>query len=338
MYRSAGLLLTTALLACPAVYYDHRDSTRRSDDGSGDSATPLPCEWTPCWRVADSPTLGCVDDTGETAVDCSSLSAAAGQDGTLVWPAPSMSLDGLEATDNLTGLTWWRTAFGPTDREGAITACDGLDPSEWRLPTYLELVTLVDHGHSGDPNTSPALDTSVFGGVPADWLWSSEPRVGSTFSFWVVDVSRYVTSTRVESDAGGYVLCVRGDSLPDERFRDENGVVVDRKTGLTWQNSGLAIAADWSGAFGACAALGDEWQLPTIKELATLVDRARAQDALYPVFVNPAGARYWSSTPWLHLPLWPPEVMILASELGSYDTAALSPLTPHHVRCVSRNR
>jgi hypothetical protein len=77
---------------------------------------------------------------------------------------------GREVRDRFTGLTWLLEA----DRayrswNDAGNHCTALG-SGYRLPTYKELLTLVD-----PTRANPALDTQVFQGLVQDWFyfWSS---------------------------------------------------------------------------------------------------------------------------------------------------------------------
>ena len=97
--------------------------------------------------------------------------------------------------------------------------------------------------------------------------------------------------------------------LPDEeRFeqvmpRGRNSqAVLDRETGLVWQRDTSDSQYDWYGAQTYCYGLEiggrKGWRLPTIDELATLVDSSQISPALpdgHP-FTNVKFADYWSST------------------------------------------
>ena len=78
--------------------------------------------------------------------------------------------------------------------------------------------------------------------------------------------------------------------------------VLDRETGLLWEQSPGTTARTWSSALSYCFAkkVGGckGWRLPTIEELATLVDDRQSNPALpsgHP-FSNVQSSWYWSAT------------------------------------------
>ena len=83
---------------------------------------------------------------------------------------------------------------------------------------------------------------------------------------------------------------------------DSKAIVNDNATGLSWQDDADASSytATWQGAIDYCEALTlggyDDWRLPNINELYTIVDRGRSDPAIAAVFVNTASSGYWSST------------------------------------------
>jgi len=80
--------------------------------------------------------------------------------------------------------------------------------------------------------------------------------------------------------------------------------VLDKETGLVWEKSPSTSTTDWATAFRACngESLGNRkgWRLPTLQELASLVDPTQSGPALpagHPftnVSLTPSG--YWSAT------------------------------------------
>jgi hypothetical protein len=93
-------------------------------------------------------------------------------------------------------------------------------------------------------------------------------------------------------------------SAPDGRYTYPTAdTVYDTKTKLTWQRSISPGTYEWAGAKTYCAGLnlnGTGWRLPSIKELATILDRSRSRPAIdtYAFLDTPTYLAYsWSSTP-----------------------------------------
>ena len=91
-------------------------------------------------------------------------------------------------TDNVTGLMW-QQAVPSTNYTWANAAayCPTLTlagHSDWRLPSVIELVSIVDLGQS-----SPSINGTYFPNTPAYWFWSSSPVAGSPSLAWDVNFS-----------------------------------------------------------------------------------------------------------------------------------------------------
>jgi hypothetical protein len=92
------------------------------------------------------------------------------------------------------------------------------------------------------------------------------------------------------------------------RFTDNgDGTVTDRCTGLMWQKETADVngdgVSDWASfcdALAYCEDLSfaghDDWRLPNIRELQSIIDYGRRAPAIDPVFGAFAEASYWSST------------------------------------------
>ena len=96
------------------------------------------------------------------------------------------------------------------------------------------------------------------------------------------------------------------------RFVDNgDGTVTDNCTGLMWQKDTADTNGDgqstdqdflgWCEALAYCENLSfaghDDWRLPNVRELQSIVDYGRFDPAVEPVFsVLPENAAYWSST------------------------------------------
>jgi Protein of unknown function (DUF1566) len=81
-----------------------------------------------------------------------------------------------------------------------------------------------------------------------------------------------------------------------------SAAVLDRETGLVWERSPAATEQNWFAAQSLCnnKAVGGRkgWKLPSLQELASLVDPVASNPALpagHP-FTNVQSSRYWSAT------------------------------------------
>ena len=92
-------------------------------------------------------------------------------------------------------------------------------------------------------------------------------------------------------------------------FTRSNGIVTDNKTGLQWQddysdNGGDIKSAKWTDAIAYCESLSlggyDDWRLPNIIELRSIVDRSLFNPAIDPTFLSVTSDYYWSSTTHAH--------------------------------------
>ncbi len=90
------------------------------------------------------------------------------------------------------------------------------------------------------------------------------------------------------------------------QFTKVANIVSDSKTGLQWQdnNETNSTAYSWQEAIDHCEALTldslDDWRLPNINELKTLIDRSKREPAIKENVFEYIGTNnyysYWSST------------------------------------------
>lgn len=86
---------------------------------------------------------------------------------------------------------------------------------------------------------------------------------------------------------------------------DEKEVVVDKSLGLTWQdNSATKNKRTWAKSKSFCRDLSlggyDDWRLPEISELSSLVNISKESPAIDDIFKNGNDSGYWSITNSLH--------------------------------------
>lgn len=115
-------------------------------------------------------------------------------------------------TDNRTGLVWLpsKTMAFKGDLAGFDSArafCDGLGDAgtKWRVPTRIELATLIDYSRH-DPAVDPGIS---IGAAFSGWYWSSSVvrPVTTKYLFWSVNFSTGdVSDTRTDARI---VMCVK---------------------------------------------------------------------------------------------------------------------------------
>jgi len=210
-------------------------------------------------------------------------------------------------TDLVTGLTWEANVDQTVYRQDeAVDYCKNKG-SGWRLPSRLELVTLVDFTIA---RPGPTIATAQFG---SETVWNAVPDPELDYrKFWTLSHAAFTTSMGWEVDFldGSThqrpstkffkVRCVLGTPCrcATTRFQIQGAQqdeVFDAITGLTWQQ-GYAGTMVWSDATGFCPT---GWRLPTPGELATLVDETKEQPSIYwpPFPMDTPGEPFWTSFP-----------------------------------------
>ena len=160
----------------------------------------------------------CYNNSGTITCPTSSTADFFGQDAyyaSLSYCTPqSFSLQGSNASqmvvfDNNTGLMWQQKTTSCWYSSGAqSTYCDNLTYggySDWRLPTPLELLTIVDNSKK-----SPAIDTTYFPSTPSDNFCTSGTTGSARLlvNFTIGELSSWAASSS-NDDIKIYIRCVR---------------------------------------------------------------------------------------------------------------------------------
>jgi hypothetical protein len=205
--------------------------------------------------------------------------------------------------DDITQLEWQDTvnANSKIKQGEAIQYCKDLG-SGWRLPTRLELASLVDWTRTG-----PTIDP-MFAGTPAQWFWTSSIFACNPNSAYYVGFDKGSTHP-ISPDTQNFYRCVRGGPARCVQTRyvlvDAGKSVHDAVTGLTWQRD-TAPKKNWSDAKSTCLNLGGGWRLPSPGELQTLVDETKGGQDMdgkdvapldRDMFPNTPAAYFWASAP-----------------------------------------
>jgi hypothetical protein len=166
-------------------------------------------------------------------------------------------------TDAVTGLDWQRQVpAGPGYAwTAASQVCERLvlaGHDDWRLPSRIELVSLIDGSR-----TDPAIALDAFPFVPgsrplSDWYWTSTPSAVSPTRAWYVYF--YFGYPDLDDRSSDFpVRCVRGGGRADApavHYEIGADTVRDTGTGLVWQRGVAVGTLDFQSATDACAALG----------------------------------------------------------------------------------
>ena len=98
-----------------------------------------------------------------------------------------------------------------------------------------------------------------------------------------------------------FLLLMLLSTLGQADFTRDNTtkIVTDSKTGLQWQDN-ERLRKSWQNAINYCETLtlgdNDDWRLPNINELVSIVDDTKENPSMTPVFKFFASTYYWSST------------------------------------------
>lgn len=196
--------------------------------------------------------------------------------------------------------------------------------SDWRVPGIKEIYSLFDcrgtdpSGYQGTDTSGlrPFLDAKAFTFIYGD-VANGARIIDSQYA----SATKYVGKSARGGDKvfgvnfadgrikgydqampGGkrkfkfFVLCVRGN--PDygkNDFKDNgNGSVSDRATGLTWSKADSGKGMDWEHALAwvqqknAEKFLGhDDWRMPSVKELQSIVDYTKSPDTSNSPAIDP---------------------------------------------------
>jgi hypothetical protein len=109
-------------------------------------------------------------------------------------------------TDFKTGLIWQKAEGGRVLWEMALVYCDELDlagKSDWRLPNYKELQSLVNYKRYG-----PTLDKIKFPDIVSEYYWSSTTFAGQKNKAWFANFHRGGVENNNKSNSYN-VRCVR---------------------------------------------------------------------------------------------------------------------------------
>lgn len=321
------------------------DSSVGADGGTSDAALPEDATTPDSGSTAPSfPAVGtgldeCYGQTNAVMSCPAEGESFYGQDGQydITPPAYEHNAAGDVVHDLNTQLSWERAHHDARlTYSGAVAACGALSldgHDDWRLPSIRELFSLADF--RGSVGADFYLDATYFDlALPTDveltgthaaemmgQTWSStvRPDDASRGYYFYNFLDGHIKSAPDGSMFEMFYRCVRGrEGLPENEFEAlGDGTVADHMTGLQWQQdnaeqSGGDRQFDWQEALAQCAELSlgghDDWRLPDVKELQSIVDYTRIEPSLDAIFAfeqaSGTGAFFWSSTSMINYPDW----------------------------------
>lgn len=269
----------------------------------------------PLFTVVDTAQTNCYNNTGAIAAP-SPGQPFCGQDPQYAGPAPSFTNNGDGTiTDLATGLMWVQARGARATWAAAVAGASTnrtAGYADWRMPTIKELYSLIKfNGVNGPSLTStdgytPFIDTNYFGfaygsGVLPERVvdcqdWTATEYVSTTMNGDATIFGVNFADGRIKGypryvPGGGatektmYYRHVRGNPAygTNAFVSNRDGTVTDLATALMWTQADSGTGLDWSNALAWVQAqnvlnhLGyNDWRLPNIKELQSIVDYSRS--------------------------------------------------------------
>ena len=255
-----------------------------------------------------------------------------GQDANYFGATPNYR-DNLDGTisDLVTGLTWQKAHN--SKRLGYYEAknfCESLSLGKrqnWRLPTIKELFSIADF--RGAQGKNYFLDSAYFDFSEPDQsvlegdrfasthsvqmmgqTWSSTiysgahfGRAGTEAAFFFNFLDGHIKQAPTKGKMSLFYRCVQGDVWGENKFVDnQDKTVTDRSTNLQWQKIDDGKTRDWKDALAYCQNLElagkNDWRLPSVKELQTIVNYQNHDPALDLKYLKLTDKKawFWSST------------------------------------------
>jgi hypothetical protein len=237
----------------------------------------------------------------------------------LTWQrSPDINGDGV--LDRKDKLTWTQAQAWPAK----LNAAKFGGFTDWRLPSIKELYSLFD-GRGTDPSgpqnldtsrLTPFIDTKFFKFAYGDTT-QGERIIDSQYAscnkyvgqgargfaklFGVNFADGRIKGYDLFMPGGGmektfFVQCVRGNPQYGKNdFQDnKDGTITDRATGLMWAKADSAKGMNWQDALAWVQKMNSEkylghndWRMPSVKELQSLVDYTRCPETTQSAAIDP---------------------------------------------------
>ncbi len=317
-------------------------------------------------QVPDTGQTMCYDDLGDVIPCPSPGESFYGQDGNYSvnpfsytkldangTPLPVGSTDDWAMVlDNVTGLVWEKkTNDGSIHDRGdasyftwndAGTFIAALNEAgfggytDWRMPSIQELSFLGDFSVL---SPGPIIDSAYFPYTKLDIYWSGTSCAATPQeTAWPFNFRSGFGGDPDQTNLYS-VRAVRGKAFVND-FTEGNGTVMDHSTKLMWQKDtarddiGDYEPMTWIEALEYCENLSlggyEDWRLPTVKELRSLVDYEKYNPAVNTAFFpNTPLGKYWSATTNVNDPITAWGISFTSGDVVRSDKSTL-----YYVRAV----
>ena len=268
------------------------------------------------YKIPETGQVNCYDEDGNTIDNPLPGDSLYGQDAQYTSFEISLTDNGDGTiTDHVTGLTWQQDPSSNTFTwQEAMDYCEVLEFAgydDWRAPTAKELFS-ISNFNSGWPYLNTDFFSLASGHVTKDeQYWSSNHYVGVTVeggtdaAFGVNHVTGHIKAYPANATGpigGKYVRAVRGNTIGENEYIDNGDeTITDSSTGLMWMKNDNGEGINWKVALTYAEtsefAGYDDWRLPNVKELQSIVDYGYSPSATNPDEVGPAIDPIFNCTP-----------------------------------------
>ena len=227
--------------------------------------------------------------------------------------------------DNVTGMIWEVKTADNKDsnytwgnRTSLVTAANAENSgsglcgiTNWRVPGVNELLSIINYN-----NYTPSIDSDYFPNTANISFWSEQEVVSNTANAWLVDFNDGASIANNAKSNSFRVRLVSAATAAVSYTNNNNGTITDNTTGLMWKacdqeqvwndgdpdscTDGTDGTYTWTVALTEAQnhtfAGYDDWRLPNVKELASIVDYTKASQSINPLFPNTYTTRFWTST------------------------------------------
>jgi hypothetical protein len=203
--------------------------------------------------------------------------------------------------DNVTCLVWEKanpatqgTWQASSDRCAALGTSSYAGFNDWRLPTRMEMASLMDQTLGRTAYASPPFTTTSGAYATGSYWWETIQGINGANLAWGYGANGMTSNAYSLAGTNFAARCVRGNGTgeapnalavePANHYTVVNGETTDNYTGLVWQSGFSPTLMAWADAPAYCTSLSlnghTGFRVPTLGELSSTVNEARVGNAV----------------------------------------------------------